>query len=64
MDASHFHFDIYAVLGSLSSSVLLGVMGFNEYMDNQGKFITQAEADTRVAQIQYTRKVLIRALGL
>ena len=37
-------------------------MGFKEYMDNQGKFITQAEADARVAQMQHTRQVLIKRL--
>lgn len=37
-------------------------MDFKEYMDNQGRFITQAEADARVAQMQYTRKVPIERL--
>ena len=37
-------------------------MGFKEYMDQQGKFITQAEADLRVAQMQHTRAVLLERL--
>ena len=43
-------------------AVLLGVMGFKEYMDRQGKFITQAEADARVAQMQHTRQTLLERL--
>ena len=37
-------------------------MGFKEYMDRQGKFITQAEADMRVAQMQQTRQALLERL--
>ena len=47
---------------SYQLAVLLGVMGFKEYMDRQGKFITQAEADLRVAQMQHTRQVLLQRL--
>ena len=35
---------------------------FKEYMDRQGKFITQAEADARVAQMQHTRQALLERL--
>ena len=31
-------------------------------MDQQGKFITQAEAEARVAEMQHTRRVLLQRL--
>lgn len=37
-------------------------MGFKDYMDKQGKFITQTEADARVAEMQHTRQVLLHRL--
>ena len=37
-------------------------MGFKEYMDSQGRFITQAEADARVAEMQRTRQMLLNRL--
>lgn len=42
--------------------VLLGVMGFKEYMDQQGKFITESEANARVAEMQQTRQRLMERL--
>ena len=43
-------------------SMLLTLMGYKEYMDTYGKFITQAEADQRVYQMQRMRQDLMARL--
>lgn len=43
-------------------SMLLSLMGFKEYMDRTGKFITEAEAEDRVAQMQESRAELLMRL--
>lgn len=43
-------------------SLLLSVMGFKEYMDRHGKFITQAEADARVEDMKQVRLALLERL--
>lgn len=40
----------------------MGVMGFKEYMDNAGKFITEAEADARVQEMVRVRESLLDRL--
>eukprot|EP00560_Eucampia_antarctica_P009349 CAMPEP_0197828636 /NCGR_PEP_ID=MMETSP1437-20131217/5170_1 /TAXON_ID=49252 ORGANISM="Eucampia antarctica, Strain CCMP1452" /NCGR_SAMPLE_ID=MMETSP1437 /ASSEMBLY_ACC=CAM_ASM_001096 /LENGTH=295 /DNA_ID=CAMNT_0043429923 /DNA_START=45 /DNA_END=932 /DNA_ORIENTATION=- len=40
-------------------SMLLTLMGFKEYMDKYGRFITQADADQRVLQLQRMRQDLM-----
>jgi len=45
-------------------SLLLSVMGFKEYMDQQGTFITQAEADQRVEEMKRVRANLLDRLEL
>lgn len=50
-------FGQFAVIG-----MLLTLMGFKEYMDKYGKFITQADADMRVVQMQRMRKDLMDRL--
>ena len=42
--------------------VLLGVMGFKEYMDQNGRFITEAEADERVEEMRRVRESLLHRL--
>ena len=37
-------------------------MGFKEYMDNAGKFITEAEADARVQEMRRVRESLLERL--
>jgi len=44
-------------------SCLLGVMGFKDYMDRNGKFITQAEADARVEEMKEVRRQLLTRLA-
>jgi len=39
-------------------SLMLGIMGFHQYMSTQGKFITQVEADQRVEEMAHIRKAL------
>jgi len=41
---------------------LLGVMGLKDRMDRQGKFITQAEVEERVLQMEETRHTLLDRL--
>jgi hypothetical protein len=43
-------------------SMLLTLMGFKEYMDRTGRFITEAEAEDRVAQMQENRAELLMRL--
>lgn len=43
-------------------SLLLGVMGFKEYMDSAGKYITEQEADERVAEMVAVRQSLLQRL--
>lgn len=43
-------------------ALLLGVMGFKEFMDKNGKFITQAEADARVEEMHRVRSALMSRL--
>jgi phosphoribosylformylglycinamidine (FGAM) synthase PurS component len=43
-------------------SLLLGVMGFKELMDKNGKFITQADADQRVEEMKEVRNSLMARL--
>ena len=50
-------FGQFAVIG-----MLLTLMGFKEYMDKYGKFITQADADMRVVQMKRMRKDLMDRL--
>lgn len=50
-------FGQFAVLG-----MLLTLMGFKEHMDKNGKFITQEEADSRVASMQAVRDDLLKRL--
>lgn len=45
-------------------SLLLSVMGFKEFMDRNGKFITQAEADQRVADLKEIRTALLDRLAI
>ena len=40
--------------------MLLGLMGFKAYMDSTGKYITQQEADRRVAEMRRMREDLLR----
>jgi hypothetical protein len=44
-------------------SLLLGLMGFKEYMDRNGKFITESEANARVAEMHAVRQNLINRLA-
>lgn len=44
-------------------SLLLGVMGFKEFMDSHGRFITQAEADARVEEMKILRQALLLRLN-
>mmetsp|Transcript_29393 Transcript_29393/g.41332 ORF Transcript_29393/g.41332 Transcript_29393/m.41332 type:complete len:287 (+) Transcript_29393:348-1208(+) len=44
-------------------SMLLGLMGFKDYMDRNGKFITEAEADTRVEEMRAVREELMVRLN-
>lgn len=43
-------------------SLLLGVVGFTEFMNKNGKFITQAQADDRVNEMHKVRKALLERL--
>lgn len=43
-------------------AVLLGVVGFKEFMDQQGQFITQAQADGRVEEMKQVRETLLARL--
>ena len=43
-------------------SALLGVMGFKNMMDNQGKYITEAQADARVEEMQELRMQMLGRL--
>ena len=43
-------------------SLLLGVMGFTEFMNRNGKFITQVQADARVEEMRNVRKALMARL--
>lgn len=45
-------------------SLLLGVMGFKEFMDQNGKFITEEEASARVAEMQKVRRDLLERLAI
>lgn len=45
-------------------SLLLSVMGFKEFMDRNGKFITQAEADQRVTDLKEIRTALLDRLEI
>ena len=44
-------------------SLLLSVMGFKDYMDRNGKFITEAEADARVQEMREVRESLMTRLA-
>jgi len=51
------------VMGQFSViTMLLGLMGFKEYMDRNGKFITEADADARVAEMGRVRQELLQRL--
>ena len=51
------------VMGQASViAMLLTLMGFKEYMDRNGKFITEAEADARVDEMKRVREQLIRRM--
>jgi hypothetical protein len=45
-------------------AMLLGLMGFKEYMDSHGKFITEKEADARVEEMKRVRAELIYRMEL
>jgi hypothetical protein len=45
-------------------SMLLGLMGFKEYMDRNGKFITEDEAAERVEEMRRVRQELLYRLEL
>lgn len=40
-------------------SMLLTLMGFKEYMDRSGKYVTEADVNSRVAQMQESRMELL-----
>lgn len=40
-------------------SMLLTLMGFKEYMDRSGKFITESDVQARIAQMQESRRELM-----
>ena len=47
------------VMGQFSIiGILLGLMGFKEYMDRNGRFITEAEADAQVQEMHQVREEL------
>jgi two-component sensor histidine kinase len=43
-------------------SMLLSLMGFKEYMDRSGKFVTEADVQSRVAEMQLSRAELLSRL--
>lgn len=43
-------------------SMLLTLMGFKEYMDRSGKFVTEVDVQSRVAQMQQSRAELLMRL--
>ena len=43
-------------------SMLLTLMGFKEYMDRSGKFVTERDVQARVAQMQQSRQELLMRL--
>ncbi|KAL7537269.1 hypothetical protein ACHAWF_005713 [Thalassiosira exigua] len=43
-------------------SMLLTLMGFKEYMDSSGKFVTEQDVQARVAQMQQSRAELLMRL--
>ena len=43
-------------------TMLLSLMGFKEYMDRSGKFITEADVQARVFQMQQSRSELLYRL--
>jgi hypothetical protein len=43
-------------------SILLGVIGFKEFMDYNGRFITEREANDRVEEMQHVRQALMSRL--
>ena len=42
--------------------MLLTLMGFKEYMDRSGKYVTEADVNARVAQMQESRLELLARL--
>ena len=43
-------------------SMLLTLMGFKEYMDRSGRYVTEADVNARVAQMQESRMELLARL--
>lgn len=43
-------------------SLLLGIMGFKEFMDHNGRFISQQQADDRVYEMQMVRELMLQKL--
>lgn len=43
-------------------TMLLSLMGFKEYMDRNGRFITEAESETRVMEMRAVREGLVQRL--
>jgi len=43
-------------------SMLITLMGFKEYMDKSGKYVTEADVDARVAKMQESRMELLARL--
>lgn len=51
------------VLGQAAAiGMLLGVMGFKDYMDSNGRFISQEQSDMRVRAMELVREDLLRQL--
>merc|ERR1712226_1117750 len=44
-------------------TMVLTLMGFNQYMDHNGKFITETEAQRRVEEMQTKRQELLEQLN-
>lgn len=54
------HTRVFGQFATLSA--LLGVMGFKEFMDRSGKFITEEQAETRVQEMQELRSQMLQRL--
>ena len=51
------------VIGQAAAiAMLLGVMGFKDYMDSNGRFISQEQADMRIREMELVREDLLRQL--
>lgn len=53
------------VIGQFTTiCMLISVFGFKDFMDNHGKYISQADADQRVEEMQLVRRQLIQRLQI